>query len=155
MISDCSVRILVQLYRSSSPTQTLPLLGSDQQLVLSFHADLQNLYAAVVQHSDARRRKRKSSEEERPGAEDADVSPQGLFGFGVWKTSCGVSPLHNTTRSKRFLLPPFFCKCRLYVTVAEGVTTTETGEDKQQRQSEQEDAEKSKMADGAPTKQVR
>ncbi|TWW63915.1 Non--like proteinous end-joining factor 1 [Takifugu flavidus] len=94
---------------------TLPLLSSDQQLVLNFHADLQNLYAAVVQHSNARRRKRKLSEEERPAAEDADVSPQA---------------------------------------VAEGVTTTGTGEDKQQRQSAQADAEESKMADRAPTKQV-
>lgn len=104
VISDCSVRILIQRSCSSSPTQTLPLLGSDQQLVLNFHADLQNLYAAVVQHSNARRRKRQLSEEERPAAEDADVSPQGLFGFRVWKTSCGVSRLHST----RFLLPRFF-----------------------------------------------
>lgn len=95
----------MQLSRSSSPTQTLPLLGSDQQLVLNFHADLQNLYAAVVQHSDARRRKHKLSEEERPAAED--VSPQGLFGFGVWKTSCGVSRLHYTTRSERFRFSVF------------------------------------------------
>lgn len=41
------------------------------------------------------------------------------------------------------------------MTISEGVTTTETGEDKQQRQSEQADTEKSKMADRAPTKQVR
>ncbi|XP_011604658.2 non-homologous end-joining factor 1 isoform X1 [Takifugu rubripes] len=104
-----------QTFRNDFMAKTLPLLSSDQQLVLNFHADLQNLYAAVVQHSNSRRRKRKLSEEERPAAEDADVSPQA---------------------------------------VAEGVTTTETGEDKQQRQSPQADAEESKMADRTPTKQV-
>ncbi|TNM93689.1 hypothetical protein fugu_001865 [Takifugu bimaculatus] len=104
-----------QTFRNDFMAKTLPLLSSDQQLVLNFHADLQNLYAAVVQHSNARRRKRKLSEEERPAAEDADVLPQA---------------------------------------VAEGVTTTGTGEDKQQRQSAQADAEESKMADRAPTKQV-
>lgn len=98
VISACPGRILIQPSCPSSPTQTLPLLGSDQQLVLNFHADLQDLYAAIVQQSNAQRRKRKLSEEERPAAEDGAVSPQGLFGFGVWKTSCGVSQLHNTTR---------------------------------------------------------
>lgn len=66
----------------SSPPQTLPLLCSDQQEVLNFHADLQHLYADVVAHGNALRRKRKPSEEEteeRPPAEEADtVLPQGL-----------------------------------------------------------------------------
>lgn len=70
---------LTWLRSSSSPPQTLPLLFSDQQQVLNFHADLQHLYLAVVAHGDALRWKRKHSEEERPPAEEADlVSPQGL-----------------------------------------------------------------------------
>lgn len=98
---------LILLSRSSSPPQTLPLLCSDGELVLNFHGDLQNLYAAVISHGNAQRRKRKSSEEERPPAEEADVSSQGLFGF-VWKMSCGISQLHNTQCvQKDFILRPF------------------------------------------------
>lgn len=65
---------------SSSPPQTLPLLCSDQQQVLNFHADLQDLYAAVIAHGNGLRRKRNLSEEEEgPAAEEAEVaSPQGL-----------------------------------------------------------------------------
>lgn len=79
-------RCLAKMFRRwspSSPPQTLPLLCSDQQEVLNFHADLQHLYADVVAHGNALRRKRKPLEEEtkeeRLPAEEADrVLPQGL-----------------------------------------------------------------------------
>lgn len=110
----CSYRTLIQLPRFSSPPQTLPLLCSDQQLVRNFHADLQNLYAAVVPSSNARRRKRNWSEGGRPAAEDVDVSPQGLFGFGVlW---CFAASKHGVletiSASSVFLLMPSVCDSR-------------------------------------------
>lgn len=64
---------LILLGSSSSP-QTLPLLCSDQQQVLNFHADLQHLYAAAVAHGNGSTKKRKVSEEEADGA-----PPRGLI----------------------------------------------------------------------------
>lgn len=63
---------LILLGSSSSSSQTLPQLCSDQQQVLNFHADLQHLYTAIVAHGNSLTRKRKVSEEEA----DADP-PQG------------------------------------------------------------------------------
>lgn len=82
---------------SSSPPQTLPLLCSDQQQLLDFHADLQQLYAAIVTHGNGLRRTRKLSEEEQLPAEEADVvSPEGLtnqtlFLLALIKTSSSSS----------------------------------------------------------------
>lgn len=64
-----------QTFRENFMAKTLPLLCSDQQEVLNFHADLQHLYADVVAYGNGLRRKRKPSEEEteeRPSAEEAD-----------------------------------------------------------------------------------
>lgn len=139
---------------SSSRPQTLPLLCSDGELVLNFHGDLQNLYAAVISHGNTQRRKRKSSEEERPPAEESDVSSQGLFGF-VWKMPCGISQLHNThSVFKKISSSILSCKCRLYLTATASVTASATVEDKQRSQSGQADANEAKMADRAPTQQV-
>nr|XP_046238757.1 non-homologous end-joining factor 1 [Scatophagus argus] len=63
-----------QTYREDFMAKALPLLCSEQQDALSFTADLQHLYAAIVAHGNARTRKRKLSEEEedRPPSEEPD-----------------------------------------------------------------------------------
>lgn len=56
-----------QTYRDDFMATTLPLLCSEQQDALGFDADLQQLYAAVVAHGNARKRKRTEDE---PAAEE-------------------------------------------------------------------------------------
>ncbi|XP_068165643.1 non-homologous end-joining factor 1 [Antennarius striatus] len=61
-----------QTYREAFKAQTLPLLCSEQEDSLTFDPNLQHLYAAIVAHGNAR--KRKLSEEAPPPAGGPDLS---------------------------------------------------------------------------------
>ncbi|KAI3366162.1 hypothetical protein L3Q82_009986 [Scortum barcoo] len=63
-----------QTYRQDFMAKALPLLCPGQQDALVFDSDLQHLYAAVVAHGNRRSQKRKLSEEDRPPAEEADLT---------------------------------------------------------------------------------
>lgn len=83
-------------FPSLSPHQALPLLCSEQQDALSFNADLQHLYAAVIARGNAQTRKRKLSEEERPPAKEPDLaSSQGLFDLKSRELPADFLKLHS------------------------------------------------------------
>ncbi|XP_022063871.2 non-homologous end-joining factor 1 [Acanthochromis polyacanthus] len=52
------------MYREDFMAKTLPLLSSEHQDALGFDADLQQLYAAVVAHGNARKRKLSEEDDE-------------------------------------------------------------------------------------------
>ncbi|XP_039998189.1 non-homologous end-joining factor 1 isoform X1 [Xiphias gladius] len=69
-----------QTYREHFMAKALPLACSEQEDTLGFDDGLQHLYASVVAHGNARTRKRKASEErsveeDRPAAEEPDLTP--------------------------------------------------------------------------------
>ncbi|XP_035005694.1 non-homologous end-joining factor 1 [Hippoglossus stenolepis] len=69
-----------QTYRENFISKALPLVCSEQQETLGFDDDLQQLYASIVAHGNARARKRKLSEErsvqeDRPPTEERDLTP--------------------------------------------------------------------------------
>lgn len=66
-----------QTYREDFVSKTLPLLCSEKPAVLGFDADLQHLYASIVAHGKARKRKlseERPAEEDQPPAEEQDVT---------------------------------------------------------------------------------
>ncbi|XP_049426066.1 non-homologous end-joining factor 1 [Epinephelus fuscoguttatus] len=66
-----------QTYREGFMSKALPLLCSQQSDALSFNADLQHLYAAIVAHGNTRKRKlseERPVEEEQPPAEESHVT---------------------------------------------------------------------------------